>query len=116
MELYFLMDFPKRLVALRKERNISQMAFAEAIGVHVTQLRRYEAGTSQPTLDVLRRTARVLRVSADILLFDKDERSPDSEFKPHFEAISKLSEHERQVIKDVLEGLLLKHDAKRWAG
>ncbi|MCP4600376.1 MAG: helix-turn-helix transcriptional regulator [Proteobacteria bacterium] len=45
--------FPKRLAALRKERGISQKQFAEAIGVHYTQVRRYEAGSSQPTLDVL---------------------------------------------------------------
>lgn len=115
VELCLFMDFSKRLVGLRKERNITQMEFAKQIGVHVTQLRRYEAGTSLPTFEVLRAMARALRVSADVLLFGDAERGPDQEFRPHFDAISRLSAHERQVIKDVLEGLLLKHDAKRWA-
>jgi transcriptional regulator with XRE-family HTH domain len=88
---------------------------AEAVGVHVTHLRRYEAGTSQPTLDVLRRLATTLRVSADLLLFDEGERGPDSDFRLHFEALSRLDAEERKIIKAVLDALLLKHDAKRWA-
>jgi len=108
------MDFPDRLEALRKERGLTQQAFASAIGVHVTQLRRYEAGTSQPTLDVLRKMAVVLRVSADLLLFDKDERGPDAELRLQFEAISRLDRDEKKVVKSVLESILIKHDAKRW--
>lgn len=108
------MDFPARLAALRKERALTQQACANAIGVHVTQLRRYEAGTSQPTLDVLRRMAVVLRVSADLLLFDKDERGPDADLRLQFEAVSRLDRDEKKVVKSVLESILIKHDAKRW--
>src|SRR5690348_12082684 len=50
-------DFPRHLAALRKDRSLTQLALAERVGVHVVQLRRYEAGTSQPTLDVIRRLA-----------------------------------------------------------
>jgi transcriptional regulator with XRE-family HTH domain len=109
-----LMEFPKRLVALRKERKLSQKKLAELVGIHVTQLRRYEAGTSQPTLDVLRNLAQALRVSADVLLFDEGERGPDDDFRLQFEAICKLDPNEKMVIKDVLDALLLKHEAKRW--
>lgn len=38
----------ERLAAMNSAR------LAVAIGVHVTQLRRYEADTNQPTLEVLR--------------------------------------------------------------
>ncbi len=109
------MEFPQRLAALRKQRKISQQTLANAIGVHVTQVRRYEAGTSQPTLPVLRGMARALRVSADVLVFDEGERGPDDEFRLHFEALSKLDEDERRVIKELLEGMILKHEAKRWS-
>ena len=109
------MGFPERLATLRKERKLSQQALADAIGIHVTQLRRYEAGTSQPTLDVLRQTARALVVSANVLVFDEDEREPDDEFRPHFEALSKLDNEERSVLRAVIEAMLLKHEAKRWS-
>jgi len=108
-------EFPQRLEALRKQRGLSQKSLAEAIGVHVTQLRRYEAGTSQPTLDVLRQLAKALRVSADVLVFGDDERGPDDDLRYHFEAISNLDDEERKVIKTVLDALLLKHEARRWS-
>lgn len=108
------MQFSKRLATLRNERNLSQKSLADEIGIHVTQLRRYEAGTSQPTLDVLRKLARALRVSADVLVFDEGERGPDEEFRLQFEALSRLEPDEKKVIKDVLDALLLKHDARKW--
>lgn len=108
-----IMTFPDRLSTLRKELGLTQQVLANTIGVHVTQLRRYEAGTSQPTLDVLRKLAIALRVSADLLLFEDSERGPDDEFKLQFEAISRLDPEEKKVVRSVLEGLLLKHEAKR---
>jgi len=43
------------------------------IGTHVVQLRRYEAGSFRPTRDVIRQLATVLRASAELLRFCKDE-------------------------------------------
>ena len=51
------MDFAHRLAAVRKERGLTQQTLADHVGIHVTQIRRYEAGTNQPTLDVLRALA-----------------------------------------------------------
>jgi transcriptional regulator with XRE-family HTH domain len=111
--LLMTLDFPARLAALRREKSLTQQALADAAGVHVTQLRRYEAGTSQPTLDVLRKLAVALMVSADLLVFDRDERGPDDELRFQFEAVSRLDPQEKEVVKSVLEGILLKHEAKR---
>ena len=108
------MDFPQRLATIRKERGFTQLALAEKIGLHVSQLRRYEAGNSQPTLDVLRKLAITLRVSADLLVFDKDERGPDADLRLQFEAITRLDRDEKKVVRSVLESILIKHDAKRW--
>jgi len=107
--------FPKRLARLRKERSLTQKRLSEAIGVHYTQVRRYEAGDSQPTLDVLRAIASTLDISADMLLFDETERTINEDFKPHLKALSKLDPDERKVVKEVLDALLLKHNAKQWA-
>ncbi len=107
------MEFPERLAALRKDKGLTQRALAQDIGIHVTQLRRYEAGTSQPTLDVLRRLAVVLGVSADLLLFDRDERGPGDDLRLEFEAVSRLDQSEKDVVRSVLEGILLKHEARR---
>ena len=113
--LRLVVAFPERLAQLRKERGLSQKQLAEAIGVHYTQLRRYEAGTSQPTLEVLRTLAKTLNVSADTLIFDASERPIAEPFREHLQALSRLSEEEQKVAREVLDALLLKHDAKRWA-
>jgi transcriptional regulator with XRE-family HTH domain len=110
------MDFPERLTALRKQKGLTQRELAQAIGIHVTQLRRYEAATSQPTLDVLRRLAVVLSVSADLLLFDHDERGPGDDLRLEFEAVSRLDARDKEVVRSVLEGILLKHEARRVLG
>lgn len=105
--------FPLRLAALRKERAITQQTLAERIGIHVVQLRRYEGGSSQPTLDVIRHLAVALSVSADILLFGKDERGPDADLRFQFEAVSKFDADDKKAARAVLDGLILRHQAKR---
>lgn len=110
---WWMMDFPKRLAALRKERNLTQQALADMAGVHVSQLKRYEGGASQPALGVLRNIAIALSVSADVLLFDNDERGPDEDFRLRFEALTRLDPDERMVIKELIDGMLLKHEARR---
>ncbi len=107
------MSFPVKLARLRKENGLTQQVLANKLEIHVSQLKRYEAGTSQPTLDVLRRIALSLHVSADMLLFDKGDRGPDDDLQLHFEAISKLDPDEKRTVKELLECMLLKHEAKK---
>ena len=54
--LWFLpMHFPARLIQVRKSRGLTQQELAEAATLHVNQVRRYEAGSAQPTLEALTR-------------------------------------------------------------
>ncbi|EMJ7522497.1 transcriptional regulator, partial [Providencia rettgeri] len=55
-----------------------------------------------------------LNVSADMLLFEANERDPDERLKLQFEAISQLDEKEREAIETVINSILHMHDAKRW--
>lgn len=107
------MNFPEHLTALRKERGLTQQALAGLVDIHVSQIRRHENKQTQPTLDVIRKLAIALGVSADLLVFDKDERQPREELKRQFEALNGFDEEEIKVAKVVLESLILKHNAKR---
>jgi transcriptional regulator with XRE-family HTH domain len=109
------MDFPERLATLRKQKRFTQQALADQVGVHVVQIKRYEAGDSQPTLDVIRKLAVALVVSADVLLFDQNERGPDDDLKLQFEAVSRMSAGDKKIVKALLEGMILKHEAQRWS-
>lgn len=111
----FEMDFPQRLAALRKEKKLTQQALADEVGVHVMQIRRYEGAASQPTLDVIRRLAVALSVSADTLLFDPEDRAPSDDLRLQFEAISQFEPEARKVAKTVLDGLILQNQAQKLA-
>jgi transcriptional regulator with XRE-family HTH domain len=88
-------------------------ALADRVGVHVTQIRRYEAGNSALTLDVLRELARALSVSADALVFDEDERGPSDDLALLFEAANQLDDQAKRPPQAVIEGVLLRHEAHR---
>ncbi len=110
------MPFPERLAALRKAKTLTQQALADRIGLHISQIRRYEAGDSQPTLDVIRKLAIAFSVSADVLVFEEGERGPSQEMRLQFEAVSQLPDEDQKVVKAVLDGMIVKHQAKRMVG
>ena len=107
------MGFPERLTKLRKEKKLGFNELAKIIDVHSTQLRRYEKGESQPTLDVLRKLAIALNVPGDMLLFDEDERRPAEDFILQFEALTQLSPEDKKSIRSMIDGMLIRHQAKK---
>jgi transcriptional regulator with XRE-family HTH domain len=108
-------DFAARLVELRKDKGLTQLQLAERVGVHAQQLKRYEAGISQPTFDVIRNMAMALGVSSDYLLFGKDERGPDDDLKLQFEAVSRFDPESKKVVQQVLDSMILQQEARRWS-
>ena len=114
LQLWFLdMAFSERVTQLRKQRGLTQQELAELTGVKVLQIRRYENGSSQPTLEVIKNLSVALSVTADELIFDADERSPSDDLRLQFEALQEFDEEDRKVAKALLESLILKHNAKR---
>lgn len=108
------MTFANRLATTRKHHGLTQQALADTIGIHVTQLRRYEAGTSQPTLDVLRALARALACSIDSLAFDDAERGPATPgLRLQLEALDRLDPDEQEHLRAYIEGALLRHQVRQ---
>jgi len=114
--LWLSMKLSARLIALRKERGLSQQAMADAIGIHVNSLKKYEAGQAQPSLDALRKIATTLHTSTDFLLFDDHERGPSDDLRLQFEAVSQFPEEERKIVKALLEGMIIKYQTKQLVG
>lgn len=108
------MDFAHRLAAARKQKGLTQQALADRIGIHVSQLRRYEAGTNQPTLDVLRNIAVALSNSIDALVFGDDERGPRTDaLRLRMEALDHLDPDEQTAVLAMIEGALLRHQVRQ---
>jgi len=107
------MSFSHRVSQLRKDKGLTQQDLADKVGVKVLQIRRYESGSSQPTLDVIKNMAIAFGVTSDELIFGLDGRQPPDDLKLQFEAVGQFDEEERKVTKILLESLILKHNAKR---
>ena len=67
------MDFPTRILELKKEKNLLQKDIANASGVTVRNYQRYEIGEAQPTLPVLLKLADYFNVSLDYLVGRSDD-------------------------------------------
>lgn len=106
---FWRMECPERLTALRKERAMTQQALADQVGVHALKFRRYEGSTSKPTLDVIKRLTRALRVNADALDFDAAERGQGVELKFRFEAQARMPNKEKEAIRTMLEAMIVKN-------
>lgn len=112
------MAFGKNLSRYRKEKGLTQEDLVKRSGVAISQIRRYEADKSSPTLDVITRLAKALGVSIDELVFDKatgiaSSKIMDRELLEQFEMISALDDDEREAVKRILEGVIVKHQVNR---
>ncbi|MBW9210521.1 hypothetical protein KV100_12740 [Mumia sp. zg.B21] len=69
-----------------------------------------------PPFEVLRALAIALAVSADDLVFDPDERGPqDESLRNHLAKLDQLDPDERNSIRALIEGALLRHRAREFA-
>jgi len=109
-------NFPARLIQTRRQASMTQQALADAAGVHVNQIERYEAGAAQPTLEALLGLARALHVSLDQLVFDEGERGPSDGLREQFEAVGHMSDEDRRIIKALFDGMIVKHQTKQMVG
>lgn len=74
------MQFPEKLVRLRKRRGLTQAQAAELVDTSRQAISKWESGTGVPTLENIKALARVYGVSFDTLLDDsrdlEDEAAP----------------------------------------
>ena len=111
------MPFGRNLASARKEKGLTQEDLVKISGVAISQIRRYEADKSSPTLHVAAKLAKALGVSLDELAFDKSAGIAasrlDRELLEQFEMASSLDKEEREAFKRVLEGVIVKHQVDK---
>lgn len=105
--------FGLRLATARRNTGMTQAELANKAGVHISHVQRIEAGTSQPTVDILKRLAESLKISLDQLVFDRpteaaQRRLTDSELIEQFAAIENFSDRDKEAIKTILHAMIVK--------
>ena len=116
------MTLGERIRRLRHERDWSQTQLGQKLGVHQKQISGYERDIHTPSTDVLIRIAELFDVSLDFLAFDDRPDSgasaliADRELVEKLAAIDRLSEHDKETVKAVLDTFILKNRFQRLAG
>ena len=108
------MIFGENLKKLRKERNWSQDALGEKIGIHGRHIGKYEMGKVMPNADTLIKLANLFKVSIDYLLLDEEGVSLTSNINDRmllkdFETLDKMDTKDREIIKSLIDAYIKKH-------
>ncbi len=112
---FIIMSFPKRFIQLRKEHKLTQQEMADTVGMHITQVKRYEAGQAQPSIEILKKIATAFHVTTDWLIFEEGERDLPNSLQLKFEAVSQMSKEDQGAINSLIDGMILKHTADQLA-
>jgi transcriptional regulator with XRE-family HTH domain len=108
------MTFGDKLVFLRRKFKVSQKALAKHIGIHVTNISRYEKNLYTPNHEALMKIAKYFKVSLDYLLFDNIEYREmvdikDGRLLKKVRELDKLDEKDRDSVLNIIDGMLAKH-------
>ena len=115
------MAIASRIKQLRQESQWTQAELAEKMGIKQKQISAYERGINSPSTDVLIKLAEVFDVTLDYLAFETKGSMgklniQDRELLRRFEMVDTLSEREKNLAKEILDLVILKHRFQELAG
>jgi transcriptional regulator with XRE-family HTH domain len=105
--------FGTRIHDLRKIKSLSQQDLAKKIGVHFTNLGKYERDEAIPSADTLNKLAKALDVTSDYLLNgtvqDKANNTiKDQELLMQFKKIEKLPNDKKKLLLEFIDSFVIK--------
>ena len=114
------MSFAQRLKKARIEKGLSQSELGKIIGIHYTQIGRYENKGAQPSADILSKIANALGITSDFLMNGTsddlaDSSLTDKELLNQFKAIEKMNNNDKNVIKTLIDAFITKGKIKQLA-
>lgn len=112
------MDFGKRLKKARTEKGLSQSQLGELVGVHYTQIGRYESKDMKPAADILSKLANKLGISPDFLLNGSatdiaDSTLTDKELLHQFKKAEQLPKDKKNMLIEFVDAFILKQDIQK---
>ncbi|MFK6999648.1 helix-turn-helix domain-containing protein [Flavobacterium oreochromis] len=108
------MKFGEKITQLKKAKNLSQIALADATGISRDAISKYERGDAIPSVEYAKRIADVLGVSLDYLAGEEDkEEVLDNEAVKRIKEIQKLPQAEKEKIYSVVDALIRDHKTKK---
>ena len=111
-------NFGSNLKQFRLEKSYSQEVFASKIGVHVTNLSKYERSKSVPSLEIAEKMAAALDISLDELVYGRQNEKArthiaDNELLSLFNKTQSLDEDLKKTVVDLLSAFILKQNLRK---
>jgi len=110
--------FGDNLKEARTKKGFSQGKLAELMQIHSAHISRYERNQTIPSVDVVKKFADILEVSADLLIYGtNDEKAQskitDSELLTMFSKAQSLDDHDRDCVKSLIKAFLFQKDMQQ---
>lgn len=110
-------EFGQRLKDLRRQKNLSQQQVADLMGMHFTNISRYERGLAKPNSTTLRKLAEILAVSSGYLIEGSIEDGARARFEDHelllqFQKVQSLPEEDKITVKRLLDAFIFQRNVQ----
>ena len=104
--------------AAREAKNLTKQKLGEVVGVHHSQIGRYEKGEASPAAEVLKKMANALDVSTDYLMNGTTsdlaaENIQDKTLINQFNRITELSTENKIVVSKLIDAFLFQQEMKQ---
>lgn len=111
-------NFGENLKNARAKKGISQSQLAGLMGIHPAHISRYERNQTVPSVDVLKKFADLLEVTADMLVYGGEAekargRIEDGELLAMFSKAQALGEDDRNCVKSLLKAFLFQKEMQK---
>jgi transcriptional regulator with XRE-family HTH domain len=109
--------FGKRITAAREAKSYTKDKLGKLVGVHHSQIGRYEKGEASPSAEVLKKMGNILDVSADFLMNGTTsdlaaENIQDKTLINQFNRITELSTENKTVVSKLIDAFLFQQEMK----
>jgi transcriptional regulator with XRE-family HTH domain len=107
----------KRIMDLRKEKNMSQTDLANKVDLSYAQIGRYETKNVQPPAEILKKMAEALETTVDYLINGTtDEKAQaslkDAELMRYFKEMDVLPDSEKNTLVKLIGAYIRDYKAK----
>ena len=109
------MSIGENIRKYRKNLGMTQEELAKKMGVIQPNVHRWEKGLVTPSLETIKKLAKILNVSADGLLFSEEDRKKlritDKELLERIKDIENLNDEDRQAVVRLIDAFKIKSKA-----
>jgi transcriptional regulator with XRE-family HTH domain len=110
--------FGRRLKAAREAKGYTKDKLGKLVGIHHSQIGRYEKGDASPSAEVLKKLANALDASTDYLMNGTTsdlaaQNIQDKTLINQFNRVAELSEENKKIVSALIDAFLFQQEMRQ---